>query len=168
MELTTLNSNISKGISSYYYIFTGLETTIRDIYIDKISEIFGLKKIYVDSVSVAFIGNQKNLFNENRLYIVKEDKDLLTDEKLMKKLKDYNGNNSIIICYTIVDKRKTFYKQFEDEIVWFNYLETDKLLPYVKKEIPDGNDNLYKDIIYVGENSLSLLKIGRGRNPLDL
>jgi DNA polymerase III delta subunit len=157
MELATLNSSISEKQFSPVYIFAGLETTIRDIYINEISKAFQLKKSYVEAFKDVITASQKSLFNETKLYIVKDDKQLLTLDTLIDKLKNYDSTSPVIICYPTLDKRKLFYREFEEKIVWFNYLETKQLIPYVEREIPNGDMDFYEDLIYVCGNDYGRL-----------
>jgi DNA polymerase III delta subunit len=157
MEIHTLQQSIIKGERKPYYVFCGLETSIRDVYINEISKRFNLTKTPIEDPLQALKTQDNNLLGLDKLYVIKESKELLSDEDIVAKLKGYKGTNSIVICYTEIDKRKTVYKLLENDIVWFNHLMDDKLMPYIKKVIPQASEQFCKDLIYISENNYGRL-----------
>jgi len=157
MELHTLQQSIRQGDKKPFYVFCGLETSIRDVYINEICKRFNLTKTPIEDPLQALKTQDNNLLGLDRLYVIKENKDFLTDDNLLTKLKSHSGKNSVVLCYTEVDKRKTLYKTLENDIVWFNHLTDDKLIPYVKKVIPEASEQLCRDLIYIAENNYGRL-----------
>ena len=153
MELAALQKTIINNEQKPFYIFAGMETTIRDVYINQITKRFNLVKVTLESVLQALTTPKNNLFNTRYLYIIKDDKDLLKDETLLTTLLAYTGDCPIVVCYSEFDKRKSAYKKMEEHIVWFNHLEEKQLVPYVEKIIPNESPQFYKDVIYVCENN---------------
>lgn len=157
MELPALQQEIIQGIRRPFYVFCGMETTIRDVYINQLSKRLNLDKVYVEDFLTAINGQDNNLLSSSKLYVIKENKDLLAIEPLVEKLKSYKGRNSFVFCYTEFDKRKAIYKSLENDIVWFNHLTNDKLIPYIKKLIPEASQQLCNDLIYISENNYGRL-----------
>jgi DNA polymerase III delta subunit len=157
MELAALQQSIIKGEKKPYYVFCGLETSIRDVYINEIAKKFSLTKTSIEEPGQALTAQDNNLLSVSSLYVIKENKDLLTDENLIAKLKSYKGKNSIVFCYTEIDKRKATYKALEEDVVWFNHLTEDKLVPYIKKLVPNASEDFCRDLTYVAENNYGRL-----------
>jgi len=148
MDLSTLKSHIKTGQFLPTYVFTGEEVKIMDMYIDMISKKASLSIVRSDSLSEVYQQiKAKTLIQMNYLYIIRDDKDFLSDEKLWSKmgidstLQIRQDNNIVIFYYTDIDKRTKFFKRFGDTIVVFNPLEKNVLLKYIKKEISLSDKN---------------------------
>lgn len=153
-SLVALNLQLSKGEFLPYYIFIGEETTIMKTYINKIAQLSCANSVtYIDSLNEVFTKTASNLFSNDVVYVVFEDKDVLTTEKLQQRLLSYNRKMPIILIYLTMDKRLSFYKKFEERITWFPLLETQQLVPIIKQHVAFENDKAYKDIINVCDNN---------------
>lgn len=161
MELSLLNTEISKKVIKPTYIFVGPETALRDIYISKLMEAGNLtSKRYFDSLREALTAPEFNLLNQKYLYIVKDEKELLSSEKLIKAFKEYKkASTPIIVYFTTLDKRKAFYKEFESNIIWFNKLDTKQLIKYAKTLIDGETEGFYKTFIEVCGNDMGRMKL---------
>lgn len=139
MNLMELKKSLSSKTLNNLYIFTGEETAILKIYLNKLSNIFSGKTIHAESLSsiVNKLKSNSLLDTTNSMYIIRDDKSLLTADKIWASLKNgtYQRQNILVFVYTSIDKRGKFYKEFSDNIVFFEHLSTDVLLKYVAKEV---------------------------------
>lgn len=143
-EISVLHGYIkSKKIPSYL-IFTGDEWKVQEIYINQIAKVTGKNTCRVDSVSEIFSSIKNRSFvNTPKVYIVRDDSDLMQNEKLQAQINSgILGENFLIHIITSVDKRTKFYKLFKDDIFDFKTLSDDLLSKYTLKEITLSNRNL--------------------------
>ncbi len=136
----------NKSVKSFY-IFTGPESKVIDIYIGKIAECRKLEVIRADSISEIYSKFlSKSLVTNNYCYVLYDDKELLTQDKLWDLLdvENVQGNNVVILVLSNVDKRGKFYKHFKDVIVEFEHLPENVLIKYIKKELPLSDKNCKK------------------------
>lgn len=144
MQLAELQQRIVQGTILQCHIFCGEEVGIMDIYIDKIAEVLNADKIRTDSCLEAWQKMQKSRISKStRLFIVRDDKELLKDEKLQQKLEKSNlpfsGSDIkdyLIVIYTTLDKRGKFYKSFKNDIIEFSKLSPKMLANYIDKILP--------------------------------
>lgn len=151
------------------YIFTGEETAIQKIYINKLAQVNNIQIEYVDSYNQ--IKNRlknTNLFNEIKLYVIIDDIEFTKAEFIWNELDYMQSSNIIIFKYNNVDKRNKFYKHYENKIVEFNKLSDDVLTHYIKKEIP-LNDSNCKRLINICNSNYNqiLLEIDKIKNADD-
>ena len=136
----------NKSVKSFY-IFTGSESKVIDIYISKIAECRKLEVIRADSISEIYSKFlSKSLVTNNYCYVLRDDKELLIHDKLWDSLavENVQGNNIVILVLTNVDKRSKFYKRFKDDIIEFEHMPENVLIKYIKKELPLSEQNCKK------------------------
>lgn len=131
-----LNKSIVNKEKRGLYIFVGTEVIVRDIYVNKILEIYGLDYTIADDVK-GILPSMKNklLLNKNKAYIIRDDKEFYTDENMWELLEDSIGDNCVILIYLTLDKRGKFYKRYSNKIVWFAPLEENILLNEIKNKV---------------------------------
>ena len=146
MLISELKNNIVAGNIDNFYIFTGIEEGIMDIYIKQIAKKLNLAIKWVDSIhEVSKSLNLKSLVKVKYLYLVRQDKGIKTDEKLWDFLKNKIVGNYIILIEPNLDKKLRFYKYFEDNIVKFEKLSKEMLIQYGKRKCPNlSKENLDK------------------------
>lgn len=145
MEVATVKSHIKAKQFDQFYIFTGPEWKVQRIYIDMIGKASEKPVKYVDTFAEVFKSITRGSFiSQNYVYVVRDDKDLMNDEKLYSKLSEILKDNILILLCTIVDKRTKFYKTYKDSIVEFEALKSDILKKYIQKEISLNNANCDK------------------------
>ncbi len=147
-NLEKLNQTIKSNSLEHVYVFSGPEIAIRDIYIKEIGNRLGLPIEYTDSIDK--IKNRlftKSFLSQTSLYIIIDDVDLLTDEKEFKRLKTINDSYVILLYNSTIDKRSKFYKEFSDVTVEFNYMESEDLLRYIKKDYNLLTEDYCKNLI---------------------
>lgn len=146
MLISELKNNIVQSKIDNFYIFTGPEEGIMDIYIKQISKKLGLTIKWADSIEeISKQLNLKSLVKVKYLYLVRQDKNFRTQENIWQFLKDKIVGNYIIAIEPVIDKKTKFYKFFEDNIVTFEKLSTDMLYQYAKRKCPGlSSDNIEK------------------------
>lgn len=149
MDVSTLKAKIKSKQLPNYLIFSGPEWKVQEIYIKQIAKVTGKEIRRIDSVSEIY-GNLKNrsFVKKSIIYIVRDDKELMQNEKLQQQITHILADNMLIHTLTSVDKRTKYYKQYKDTIVEFEALNDAILVKYVKREIKlsDRNCQMLIDI----------------------
>lgn len=134
MQLPELQRQLAEAESKPFYLFSGEEVGIMDVYLQKIAEVGNATLKRVDSVKDVFAGLQAHSFlSKPSCYVIRDDKDLLKqDETVWQGLRDgvTQGKNIVILIYTSLDKRTKFYKANEDVITVFEKLSGEVLARY--------------------------------------
>lgn len=140
MEISDVKQHIKTGNFDKFYVFYGEEHQVMKIYLNMMAEKLGCKITYVDSLMELMTGvRTKALVSERHLYIIMDDKEYLTNEKMWEKftgLKD----DVVVFYYTTSDKRLKFWKQNKDRAVEFAKLDTRILTKYIQKDAPLSNE----------------------------
>ncbi len=138
MLISELKNNIVSNNIQNFYIFTGEEEGIMDIYIRQIAKKLGLTIRWANSVEdVSKQLNLKSLVKVRYLYLVRQDKAVKTQENLWDFLKNKIVGNYVILIEPTLDKKLRFTKFFEDCTVKFEKLSTDMLTQYGKRKCPE-------------------------------
>lgn len=147
MEISDVKQHIKTGNFQKFYIFYGEEHAVMKIYLNMMAEKLGCKITYVDSLMELMTGvRTKALVSERHLYIIMDDKEYLTNEKMWEKftgLKD----DIVVFYYTTTDKRLKFWKNFSDTAVEFSKLNDSVLMKYIEKEIGKQSESVMKELI---------------------
>lgn len=150
MDVATLKAKIKAKQLPSYLIFSGDEWKVQDIYINQIAKVTKSEIQRVEGILQIYSKLQNRSILKNKIiYIVRDDKDLMQNEKLQEQIKNgLLGNNILIHILTTVDKRTKFYKAYKDNIIEFEPLPDDMLKKYIKKEITlsDRNCQILIDI----------------------
>lgn len=160
MNLMELKKSIADNKLNNLYIFTGDEIAVLNIYLDKMVKLFDGKVFYPENLSSA-VGRLKSnslLYKDKYLYIIRDDKDVLSAEKIWNSLKSgkFQHGNTIIFVYNTLDKRGKFFKEFTDYVVFFEALSTEILLKYVNKDL-SLSKNRAEYLINICQNSYNKL-----------
>lgn len=132
MKLSELNSLIIDNNSPRFNLFYGDECKVMDIYIEHM--IGRSVRIDTDSVAKALSECRKRgISNKPKCIIVHGDEEFIKAEKSWDIVKQEfeKSQNRVIIRYTQLDKRRSFYKHFQDDFVQFEYLSDDVLLKHI-------------------------------------
>lgn len=136
MEIADVKQHIKTGQFDKFYIFYGEEYQIIKLYLKMMAEKGGYEITYVNSLLDLMSGvKTKSLIKNPHLYIIMDDKEYLSTEKMWTKftgLKD----DIVVFYYTTRDKRLKFWKQNEDRAVEFAKLEDRVLIKYIQKDAP--------------------------------
>lgn len=142
MEVQELKQMIKSSDIPNFFIFTGDEWKVQKIYIEQIAKVKKLAVMYIDSITEIWKTlSVKSLFSQDYLYIVRDDKEFMTEEKLQQKVIDSLNNNMLILTLTSADKRLKILKTYKDSIVEFNALNEAVLKKYIQKEIALSDRN---------------------------
>lgn len=144
MTIIELKDQIIKNNLSNFYIFTGTEIGIINIYLKQMSNKLGLPITRADSVLSIYGRCQGgSLFGDSTgFYVIRDDKDFMKQEQLFDTIKTSIRNNIIVLLYDKIDSRLKFGKHFKDDIVPFEKLTPNVLKSYIKKEIPLSDKNI--------------------------
>lgn len=163
MEIAELKGLIKANNIPNFLIFTGEEYVIQDIYIQQIAKVKKLELKYIDSIVDIWSGlGSKSFFNDSYCYVVRDDKELMTNEKVQTELNSKLKSDMLILRITNVDKRLKFYKTYKDSIIEFNILKNEMVRKYIQRAI-DLSDKNCDRLIEVCEGSYSrcLLEIDK-------
>lgn len=145
MEITEVKSHLQKKTFNRFYIFAGVEWKIQRIYIEQIAKVSGKELRYIDSISDIYAKrNNRAFIPKSYVYVVRDDKEIIQNEKVQSQLNSIIGNNILILLLTSVDKRLKFYKQYKDIICEFEQLKPEMLRKYIQKEVALSNKNADK------------------------
>ena len=135
MDVAGLKAHIKSNTISNILFFTGDEWEVQKIFIQQIAKIKGLEVKRIDSIT-DIIGKFKSVsfIQKNYLYIARDDKLYMEDEKAQALLKSTIGDNMFILLLTTVDKRTKFYKANKDAIIEFEALPERMLMKYTYEE----------------------------------
>ena len=145
MDISTLKAKIKSNQLPNYLIFAGEEWKVQDIYIQQISKVTRKEIKYIDSVAEIFSKLQNRSFVQKPvIYKVRDDKELIQNEKLQQRIESVLGDNILVHVITNVDKRTKFYKLYKDAIVDFERLSDSMLKKYILKEIKLSERNIQR------------------------
>ena len=144
MTIIDLKDQIIKNNLSNFYIFTGTEIGIINIYLQQMSNKLGLPITRADSILSIYGKCQGgSLFGESTgFYVIRDDRDFMKQEQLFDTIKTSIRKNVIVLLYDKIDSRLKFGKHFKDDIVAFEKLTPNVLKSYIKKEIPLADKNI--------------------------
>ena len=143
MNVATLKNYIKLKTIPTFLIFSGDEWKVQEIYINQISKVTGKRCVRIDSIDDIFSKlSSRSFTQESNVYIVRDDKTLMQNEKVQQRLEKILGDNILILLLTNVDKRTKFYKSFKASICDFERLSDAMLYKYTLKEITLSKRNL--------------------------
>ena len=170
MEVATLKSMIQQKRINDYLLFTGEEWKVMDIYIGQIGKVLNKEVRRIDSIQDVYGRlKSKSFVDKSYVYVVRDDKELMQNEKLQQQID--NGilrDNILIHLITNIDKRTKFYKRYTDTIIVFNRLSEATLYKYIAKEINLSQRNM-KRLVEICEYDYGriLLEIDKIRRYVD-
>ena len=143
MDVSTLKAKIKTKQLPSYLLFAGEEWKVQEIYIKQIAKATGKEIKRVDSVADIYQQlKNKSFLQKLHIYIVRDDKELMQNEKLQQTIEQVLGDNILIHLLTTVDKRTKFYKAYKDVICDFERLSDSMLKKYILKEIKLSDRNI--------------------------
>lgn len=137
MEVAQVKQHIKNGELLDFYIFTGAEWAVQDIYIQQIAKAKKCKIKRINSISDIYQTlKARSFINDSAVYVVRDDKDIITLDKVQNALRaGILGDNTLILLLTNPDKRTKFYKAFKERFVEFEPLAESVLIKYIQREI---------------------------------
>lgn len=153
MDVATLKNYIKLKTLPTFLIFSGDEWKVQQIYIEQITKVTGKKCVRIDSIGEIFqkLAN-RSFVKESVIYIVRDDKELMQNEKLQQRIEKVLGDNMLILLLTNVDKRTKFYKSYKASICDFERLSDKMLEKYTLRHITLSKRNLERFIDICGHD----------------
>lgn len=143
MELFELQNLINSNECPSVLIFLGEDYMLANLYIENIAKRYNLVRTDVDTLQDVIRGSSKNEFNfENKLFVIKHQKDIISKENLWSKVGDKLKKDMLIYVYNDLDKRTKFYTQNKDKIVNFSPQEEKTFLAMVKCQTKMSSANI--------------------------
>lgn len=143
MDVATLKNHIKLKTLPTFLIFSGDEWKVQQIYINQIAKVTGKKCVRIDSIGEIFQKlSNRSFVKESVIYIVRDDKELMQNEKLQQRIEKVLGDNILILLLTNVDKRTKFFKSYKASICDFERLSDKMLEKYALKQISLSKRNL--------------------------
>lgn len=139
MDMSTIKAHIKTKEFDPFYIFTGPEVKVRDIYIEHMATSFDATVVYEDSVAdILKKLHSRSFVQKRQIHVLFNDKDFLSSEKIQARIErpDASQTDIVIFVYSAIDKRTKFAKKYADRVVVFDYLKPAVLTKYIKKDIP--------------------------------
>ena len=136
MDVSTLKAYIKSNRLPNYIIFAGDEWKVQEIYIQQIAKVTKRDVIRIDSITDIYSKLKNRSFVQKpAVYVVRDDKELMQNEKLQGQIEIVLNQNILIHLVTNLDKRTRFYKSFKASICDFERLSDSMLSKYIRKEI---------------------------------
>lgn len=153
MDLMELQNSIRWKDTKNFYIFVGDELGILNRYISFISELQELPIKRIDTFKeIEEELKRVSLLNDNSLYVIYNDKRILSDIEFITFIKDKRYRGTIILRYDNMDNRKQLFKEFVEETIIFSKLHIDILISYIEKYIKISKANAIRLIEYCGKD----------------
>ena len=120
MDVSALKAQIQSNTLSNFLIFTGVEWKVQELYISQIGKVLNKEVKRIDAIGDIYSKlSNRSFVVKNYVYVVRDDKDLMTNEDLQDKIEQVVGDNTLILLVSDVDKRTKFYKRYKDKIIEF-------------------------------------------------
>ena len=169
MDVATLKNHIKLKTLPTFLIFSGDEWKVQQIYIEQIAKVTKKKCVRIDSVADIFQKlSNRSFVKESVIYIVRDDKELMQNEKLQQRIEKVLVDNMLILLLTNVDKRTKFYKSYKASICDFERLSDKMLEKYALKQISLSKANIQR-LIEICEHDYGrmLLEIDKIKRYVD-
>ena len=142
MDVSALKAQIQSNRLSNFLIFTGVEWKVQELYISQIGKVLNKEVKRIDAIGDIYSKlSNRSFVVKNYVYVIRDDKDLMTNEDLQDKIEQVVGDNTLILLVSDVDKRTKFYKRYKDKIIEFEPLKPAVLKKYIQKEINLSDKN---------------------------
>lgn len=159
MNMLDVKSDIHNKTPKKYYVFTGEEIEVMNIFVRKIAEVAKATICRADTLSSIFSKLQnRSMLSIKNCFVIRDDKEYLSTEDVWIKLEneELQNDNIVILLYSDIDKRSKFYKHSKDIIVEFNALTDENLKREIQKRIQLSDRNC-AELIDVSEHSLGII-----------
>lgn len=127
MDISVLKQNLLDKKLNHYYIFTGQELALQDIYIDKIKEISGLDVVRAEDLASIFtkLTTKTLIKSKPCIYVIRNDEQFFktteTNWKKFLEAPNFRGN-ILILLYSDVEKTAKFCKFHEEILTRFDFI----------------------------------------------
>ena len=139
LGLLDLQTQIREGSLLPFYIFTGEEIELQNIYLKQMGHV-----IRVDRVADIYNKiTSKLISGKFAVYVVRDDMDFIKSEKTWSSISDRIRNVVLVIQVTTPNKCKKFIKELNDCVVEFNHMTTKQLLNVVNMDCSVSNKQYF-------------------------
>lgn len=139
LGLLDLQTQIREGSLLPFYIFTGEEIELQNIYLKQMGDV-----IRVDRVADIYNKiTSKLISGKFAVYVVRDDMDFIKSEKTWVSISDRIRNAVLVIQVTTPSKCKKFLKELNDCVVEFNHMTTKQLLNVVNMDCSVSNKQYF-------------------------
>lgn len=139
LGLLDLQTQIREGSLLPFYIFTGEEIELQNIYLKQMGNV-----IRVDRVADIYNKiTSKLISGKFTVYVVRDDMDFIKSEKTWGSISDRIRNAVLVIQVTTPSKCKKFIKELNDCVVEFNHMTTKQLLNVVNMDCSVSNKQYF-------------------------
>lgn len=139
LGLLDLQTQIREGSLLPFYIFTGEEIELQNIYLKQMGDV-----IRVDRVADIYNKiTSKLISGKFAVYVVRDDMDFIKSEKTWGSISDRIRNAVLVIQVTTPSKCKKFIKDLNDCVVEFNHMTTKQLLNVVNMDCSVSNKQYF-------------------------
>lgn len=139
LGLLDLQTQIREGSLLPFYIFTGEEIELQNIYLKQMGNV-----IRVDRVADIYNKiTSKLISGKFAVYVVRDDMDFIKSEKTWSSISDRIRNAVLVIQVTTPNKCKKFIKKLNDCVVEFNHMTTKQLLNVVNMDCSVSNKQYF-------------------------
>ena len=139
LGLLDLQTQIREGSLLPFYIFTGEEIELQNIYLKQMGDV-----IRVDRVADIYNKiTSKLISGKFVVYVVRDDMDFIKSEKTWGSISDRIRNAVLVIQVTTPNKCKKFIKELNDCVVEFNHMTTKQLLNVVNMDCSVSNKQYF-------------------------
>ena len=131
LDLLDFQTQIREGNLLPFYIFTGEEIELQNIYLKQMGDV-----VRIDSVADVYNRITSKLISTNKfaVYVVRDDMDFIKSEKTWSNISSKIRNAVLVIQVTTPSKCKKFIKELNDCVVEFNHMTTKQLLNVVNMD----------------------------------
>lgn len=132
LSLQDLQNQIKRGELLPFYVFTGEEIELQNIYLRKMGNV-----IRIDNVADVYAKLTSKMMwkKSNNVYAVRDDAEFIKNEKAWSGIQDKIKNGTLVIQITTPDKRSKFLKAMTDCTVEFKHMTTGQLVGIVNREV---------------------------------
>ena len=146
MDVSSLKSQIKLKTVPSFLIFAGEEWKVQEIYINQIAKAMNKEVRRIDSITDIYSSlKNKSFVQKSYVYVVRDDKELMTNEKIQQQINSgLLADNILILILTNIDKRTRFYKSYNAQICVFEKLSNNLLKKYIKVETKLSERNIQR------------------------
>lgn len=139
LGLLELQTQIREGNLLPFYIFTGEEIELQNIYLKQMGNV-----VRIDRVTDIYNKiTSKLISGKFAIYVVRDDMDFIKSEKTWGSISGKIRNAVLVVQVTTPSKCKKFIKDLNDCVVEFNHMTTKQLLTTVNMDGSVGNKQYF-------------------------
>ena len=139
LGLLDLQTQIREGSLLPFYVFTGDEIELQNIYLKQMGNV-----VRIDRVADVYNKiTSKLISGKFAVYVVRDDTDFIKSEKTWSNISSKIRNAVLVMQITTPSKCKKFIKELNDCVVEFNHMTTKQLLSVVNMDCSVSNKQYF-------------------------